>query len=85
MLLLALIYNLFASFASILMICEIGENINKSFNEITSAINKLNWHLFPIEAKKMLPMIMIVAQKPVVFKGFGSTACVRETFKQVKY
>lgn len=55
-----------------------------AYSEIDYEINQLDWYLFPFEVWKILPIIMMNAQKPVKFECFGNTIlCDRESFKNV--
>lgn len=67
----------------LLIPCELGTRMSNSFIEITHEIEQLNWYLFPIEAQKILPIIVIIVQEPVMIQCFGSISCARETFKNV--
>lgn len=57
--------------------------MTNSFIEITDEIDQLNWYQLPIKAQKMLPIIVIFVQEPVMIKCFGSICCAREIFKIV--
>lgn len=65
------------------IVCELGERSTGIFSAMDEAINDIDWHLYPIEIQRMLPIIMIVTQKPIFVKCFGSIAVTRETFKMV--
>lgn len=67
-----------------LITCELGQNVNDAFDECSDMIERLDWYLFPAEVQKTLPIIINFAQQPIVFECFGSTACVRATFKYVR-
>lgn len=63
--------------------CELGERMTNFFNEINDEFDQLNWYRFPIDAQKMLPIILNIVQKPVMIHCFGSVFCTREIFKDV--
>lgn len=63
--------------------CELSQRMGDAFDEIGSTIDQFDWYLFPIELKRMLPMIMAIAQRPVSMECFGSIACTRDVFKNV--
>lgn len=71
------------SFGITLFFCEFGERVRNEFEGLNDMIDELDWYLFPMEIQRMLPIIMIAAQKPVVIRGFGNIACVREVFRKV--
>lgn len=54
-----------------------------TYSEIGYEINQLDWYFFPFKVWKILPMIMMNAQKQVKFECFGTISCDRETFKNV--
>lgn len=61
--------------AMVFMCCELGQRTSEEFEKIKYTINQSNWYLFPIEVKRMLPMIIANAQDPVALECFGSIAC----------
>lgn len=69
--------------ALVFIACEIGQRLNDAFDEINSTIIQFKWYLFPLEIKKVLPIIIGGAQQPVSLECFGSITCTREVFKQV--
>lgn len=62
---------------------ELGQRMNDAFEEIGTDLDELDWYLFPIEIKRMLPRIIANAQQPVTLECFGSIACTREIFRKV--
>lgn len=82
----ALLYRLvelFAALALVFIPCELDDRLCSEFDDINDIIDELDWHLFPLKMKKLLPMIMMNSQQPVGFKCFGSYLCNRETYKKV--
>lgn len=63
--------------------CEVAERITNEFLEIDYVIGHFDWYLYPTEVQRMLPIVIIMAQQPVVIECFGSISCSRETFKKV--
>lgn len=63
--------------------CELGHRITDAFDRIDFTIDQLDWYLFPIEVKRVLPMIIVSAQQPVSVGCFGSIVCIRDVFKNV--
>lgn len=79
-----ILFQLCWSLALMLTACDLCEKTCDTYNEIGSEINQLDWYLFPLEVKKLLPMIVMNAQKPVKLECFGSVISGdRETFKKV--
>lgn len=83
MVLMTLICEMFWSLAISFLLYEFGERTCNEFNEFSNGIGQLNWHLFPIEIQRMLPTVLSVAQQPVLIRGFGNFAYLRESFKRV--
>lgn len=63
--------------------CEMGERVCAMFGAVDETLEEMDWYLYPNEVQRMLPAIMIVAQKPIYVQLFGSTTASRETFKKV--
>lgn len=83
MVIMFLFCEVFWSFAFTLFFCEFGQRVTNEFEKLNDMIDELDWYTFPIEIQRMLPIIMIAAQEPVVIRGYGNIACVREVFGQV--
>lgn len=60
-----------------------GQRLSDGLSRIEESIDQLNWYLYPLDVKRMLPMITVNSQKLVVVKCFGNISCSRETFKKV--
>lgn len=69
--------------ALVMFACEIGQRMSDAFEEIDITMERFDWYLFPIEVKRMLPVIMENAQEPVTLECFGSIGCTRDVFKKV--
>lgn len=78
-----LVCMMFWSFSIIFVYCEFGERMSNGFNEINDSICCVNWYTFPINMQRMIPNILIIAQKPVVLDAFGKISCKREVFTNV--
>lgn len=63
--------------------CELGQRMNDAFRGIGDFIYQCDWHLFPIEIKRVLPTSLVILQQSVSLQCFGSIACNREVFKKV--
>lgn len=82
MLLMEIGYGLY-SFGVVFICCEIAQHASNAVDSFDMEIGQTDWYLYPIKMKKMLPMMMIMAQKPAQLKWFGSMAADRELFKKV--
>lgn len=72
------------SINNILIYCEVGGNISKSFEEIDDEIDKIDWYLLPINMRRSLITIKIISQRTIRLRGFGSISGSRDVFKMVK-
>ena len=62
---------------------ELAGKISIEFENINDLIDEFDWHLFPMEIQRRLPMIIANVQQPVGFRCFGSFLSNRDTFKKV--
>lgn len=76
--------KMFWSFAAIFGVYEFGERLSESFDEINDVYDQSTWYAFPCNVQNMLTILLLVAQKPVELRVFGSTSCSRITFKNVR-
>lgn len=65
------------------VMCELGQRVSNAFEEILDEFDKFNWHKFPLEISRSLPMILAAAQEPVELEMFASISCCREVLKKV--
>lgn len=63
--------------------CELGQRMSDAFDKTNFTLVQLDWYLFPIEMKRMLPAIIAMIQRPVSMECFGSIICTRDVFKNV--
>lgn len=74
---------LFWSFGKAVVICENAQDITDTFDDFDYSIYQMDWWLFPLGIKRMLPLVLMNSQKPVVVQSFGNLICSRLTFKSV--
>lgn len=63
--------------------CNNGDEVTEKFMRIGNSMYELNWHLYPIELRKHIPLTMAIAQTPIYLRGFGRTECTRDVFKKI--
>lgn len=63
--------------------CELSQRLGNAFTEIDRMIEQFDWYLFPLNIRRMLPIIIAVAQEPVNLECFGSISCNRAVFQKV--
>lgn len=81
--LLMILCGIFA-FTLVFITCELSQRLGNAFDEIDFIVDQFDWYLFPIEMKRLLPLIMSISQQPVSLECFGSIMCTREVFKNVR-
>lgn len=70
---------------SVFIACELGERACEMFGSVDGTVAEIDWYLYPIEIKRILPVIMITTQKDIYIELFGSITASRETFKRVRF
>ena len=85
MLLLVTIFYACYPFVAVGIVCELGQRGSELFNEINHVIDQFDWYAFPHKLQRMLPIVINIARIPVVIECFGSIACNRDAFKQVRF
>lgn len=63
--------------------CELGQRLSNSFAEIEDIFDQFDWYLLPIGVQRLLLIVIVNAQQPVVIKCFGNISGSREQFKKV--
>lgn len=81
--LLETINEAFYAICIIFIICEFGERLTIAYDEMNCQIEQFDWYLFPIEIKRLLPILMIDAQQRVELQCFGTLSASRESLKKV--
>lgn len=71
-------------FAGIFGICEFGERLRGTFDEINHVYNQFVWYLLPWKVQHIATVLIMVAQEPVQLWVFGSISCCRITLKNVR-
>lgn len=66
----------------IYIFCHFGNKVTSAYQELNESIYLCDWHLFPMEIRKYLPILIMIVQKPIYMRGFGFN-CTLETFKTV--
>lgn len=77
------VFCTFYAFSLTFIACENGEQMTNAFDEIHCVIDQFCWYRFPMEIKRMLPVLINAAQKEVTIECFGSVSCSRDAFKKV--
>lgn len=74
---------MFWSFVIIFGVCEFGEKLSGTFEEINDVYDQFAWYSLPYDVQRILSTLVAVAQKPFEIRVFGSILCDRITFKKV--
>lgn len=78
------VYYGFWSFALVFCTCELGQQFSNILEKVTDDFNRLDWHSFPIEMQRMLPLIFVNVQKDINVGCFGIIIASRQQFKKVR-
>ena len=79
------IAEVFYVFLCVSVVCELGQRVTDIFTSITDVIEQFDWYLHSQAMNRMLPIILLIVQKPVDLKCFGSISANRETCKKVSW
>lgn len=71
------------AFGQMFLFCEMGENLNNQFSRVSDAIYSSSWYMFPRDLQRIIPTVMMAAQRPVTLQGFANLRCTRQAFKKV--
>lgn len=71
------------SFGFMFVICDVGQRVTNTFDKLFDEVIQWHWHSFPKEIRRILPIVLIDLQQPVVIRFFGNFSCCRKTFKKV--
>ncbi|XP_031636515.1 odorant receptor coreceptor-like [Contarinia nasturtii] len=74
---------IFWAFIQMFYICDLGENVTTYFSQIEDKIYSCDWYLFPMKIQKLLPIVLMSGEKPVIIQGFANLKCTRDAFKKV--
>lgn len=72
-------------FIIIFLICEIGENVAIQFEKFETQLSQCQWYLLPMEMQQIFLIFMAHSQQIPNIESFGNIACIRETFKKVRF
>lgn len=67
----------------VLVVCEFGEKMSDEYEGVERAINRLDWYRLPTDIQRMLPIMFMYCQEPLIVKFFGSLSVSRCQFKKV--
>lgn len=70
-------------FGFVFILCEIGQRLTDAIYAIVYEFEQLKWYLLPIKIQRILPIILMNAQKPMTMGCFGIVVGDRNQFKQV--
>lgn len=65
------------------MICYVGEGVRTKYLQLNDAIYDVSWYLYPVKLEKLVPLMLMHAEKPAKFESVGGLDCSLETLKTV--
>lgn len=68
----------------VLVVCEFGQKMSDEYEGVENALNELDWYLLPTDIQRMLPMMFMYCQEPLIINFFGSLSVSRWQFKKVR-
>lgn len=72
------------SYAHIYFFCIFGQRLSNNFENLNESVFMCEWYRFPVKSRKLINAMLLAAQYPVYIRGFGSSSCTLETFKEVR-
>lgn len=73
------------TFGQMFVLCDMGENLTNHFGHISDAIYCADWYMFPKDVQRIMPTVIMAAQRPVILQGFANLKCTRSAFKKVNF
>lgn len=65
------------------LLCHFATKISIQAESIATCVTNLKWYNYPIKYQLYLKLILLRAQRPVAFHGFGIISCNMEIFLAV--
>lgn len=67
------------------LFCHFGDILTQRYKDMRTITYHFDWHLYPLDTRKSILLMMNLADKKVYLKGFGSFGCDRKVFKTVRW
>lgn len=68
----------------VLVVCEFGQKMSDEYEGVVNALSKLDWYQLPTDIQRMLPIIFMYCQEPLIVEFFGSLSVSRWQFKKAR-
>lgn len=65
--------------------CHFGDDVANRYSGLADTIYDCPWHIYPLEFRQFVQMMMIDAQNTIYLEGFANVPCCREVFKKVSF
>lgn len=69
---------------NIFLYCYFGKLATESFEDMCNCLYEFKWHKLPVKQQKYIIPMMVTAQRPLYYHGFGIIILNLETFCNVK-
>lgn len=66
-------------------VCYVGGMVTNVYLDLKESIYDISWFMCPLHMKNYILMMLILADKPIVFESFGSLNCSNDTFNKVAF
>lgn len=74
---------LMITYVWLFVLCYFGDQVTSAFENLHESIYMCDWHLFPLELKKYITPMLLLAHENVYMHGFYEFDCTLQVFEQV--
>lgn len=64
--------------------CYFGQKVTSAYEMIHDSMYLSDWNSYSMEIRKYMPIMLMLAKKPVWMQGFANSHCTLKTFQKVK-
>lgn len=66
-----------------LVVCEFGQRMSDEYEGVEDALIRLDWYQLPTDNQRLLPIMFMYCQEPLILLFFGCLSVSRWQFKKV--
>lgn len=67
----------------LVVLCLMGDDVTISFRHVNDSIWECAWYGLSLKSQKLLPLMLVSAQKQIYIKGYMNMRCTRQSVKNV--
>lgn len=79
------VVELTLAYTGLFLFCYYGDQVTSAFEDLHDFIYLSNWHYFPLELQRYMPIILMVAHEMVYMHVFAEVHCTLQTFEEVSF